>query len=32
MFDNLLDPVVLCFVVGVSAGLLKSDLRFPDQL
>ncbi|WP_034765446.1 sodium-dependent bicarbonate transport family permease [Chrysiogenes arsenatis] len=32
MFDNLLDPVVLCFVVGVTAGLLKSDLRFPDQL
>ncbi|WP_305044752.1 sodium-dependent bicarbonate transport family permease [Geoalkalibacter sp.] len=32
MFDNLLDPVVLCFVVGLVAGLLKSDLRFPDQL
>lgn len=32
MLDNLLDPVVLCFVVGVAAGLLKSDLQFPEQL
>lgn len=30
--DNLLDPVVLCFVVGLIAGLLKSDLRLPDQI
>lgn len=32
MFDNLLDPVVLCFAMGVTAGLLKTDLRFPPQL
>lgn len=32
MWDNLLDPVVLCFAVGVLGGLLKSDLRLPDQL
>ena len=32
MLDNLLDPIVLCFVVGLSAGLLKSDLKLPDQL
>lgn len=32
MLDNLLDPIVLCFVVGLLAGLLKSDLRLPDQI
>lgn len=32
MTNNLLDPIVLCFVVGVTAGLLKSDLKLPDQL
>jgi len=32
MWDNLLDPVVLCFVVGVFGGLMKSDLRLPEQL
>jgi len=32
MLTNLLDPIVLCFVVGLGAGLLKSDLRLPEQL
>ncbi len=32
MLDNLLDPVILCFIVGIIGGLLKSDLRLPDQL
>jgi uncharacterized protein len=32
MFENLIDPVILCFVVGLVAGLLKSDLKLPDQL
>ena len=29
---NLLSPMVLAFVVGVAATLLRSDLRIPDQL
>ena len=29
MIDNLLDPTILCFVVGFIAGLVKSDLRLP---
>jgi hypothetical protein len=32
MLDNLLNPMILCFVVGLSAGLLKSDLRLPNQM
>jgi hypothetical protein len=32
MFGNLIDPVILCFVVGLAAGLFKSDLKLPDQL
>jgi uncharacterized protein len=32
MADNLLDPVILFFVVGVLAGVLKSDLRLPEAL
>lgn len=32
MFENLIDPVILCFIVGLAAGLLKSDLKLPDQL
>lgn len=32
MLNNLLDPIVLCFVVGLVAGLLKSDLKLPEQL
>lgn len=30
--DNLLSPTVLCFVLGVCARLLRSDLRFPETL
>lgn len=26
---NLLDPTILCFVIGLIAGLVKSDLRLP---
>jgi uncharacterized protein len=29
---NLLSPLVLCFVLGVLATALKSDLKFPDEL
>lgn len=29
MAQNLLDPTILCFVVGLVAGLVKSDLRLP---
>ncbi len=32
MIDNLLDPVVLCFILGMLAGILKSDLRLPEAL
>lgn len=32
MADNLLDPVILFFVVGVLAGVLKSELRLPESL
>lgn len=32
MTDNLLDPVILFFVLGVLAGVLKSDLRLPEAL
>lgn len=32
MLDNLLNPVVLFFVLGVLAGLLKSDLKVPQAL
>jgi uncharacterized protein len=30
--SNLLSPIVLCFVLGLIATLLRSDLRFPDAL
>ena len=30
--QNLLDPAVLCFVLGLGAGLAKSDLRLPRAL
>ena len=30
--NNLLDPAVLCFVLGVAAGLARSDLRLPRAL
>ncbi len=29
---NLLDPAVLCFVLGLAAGLTRSDLRLPRAL
>ena len=29
MAQNLLDPTILCFIVVLAAGLLKSDLRLP---
>ena len=29
--NNLADPTILCFVVGLTAGLLKSDLRLPKS-
>ena len=32
MLSTMLDPIVLCFAVGLFAGLLKSDLKLPDQL
>jgi uncharacterized protein len=32
MAENLIDPVILFFVVGVLAGALKSDLRLPEAL
>lgn len=31
MWDNLLDPVILFFVLGFVAGLLKSDLKLPQE-
>ena len=32
MYENLLDPLFLFFVVGFAAGLLKSDLKLPDAV
>jgi uncharacterized protein len=32
MANNLLDPVILFFVLGLLAGVLKSDLRLPEAL
>lgn len=32
MFENFLDPAILFFCLGLTAGLLKSDLRIPEQL
>lgn len=29
--DNLLDPTILCFIVGLTAGFVKSDLRLPKS-
>lgn len=29
---NLLSPVILCFFLGIAATLIKSDMRFPEQL
>lgn len=30
--DGLLDPAVLCFALGLLAGLLKADVKLPDAL
>lgn len=30
--SNLLDPAVLCFVLGLTAGLVRSDLQLPRAL
>ena len=32
MFENFMDPAILFFCLGLTAGLLKSDLRIPEQL
>ncbi len=32
MIENLLDPVVLFFLAGLIAGVLKSDLRLPESI
>jgi hypothetical protein len=32
MFEGLLDPAVLCFALGLLAGLLKAELKLPDAL
>jgi hypothetical protein len=32
MADTLLDPVILFFVLGLLAGVLRSDLRLPESL
>jgi len=32
VIENLLDPIVLFFVAGLAAGLLRSDLRLPEAL
>lgn len=29
---NLLSPVILCFFLGIGATLVRSDMRFPEQL
>ncbi|RUS60085.1 sodium-dependent bicarbonate transport family permease [Pseudorhodobacter sp. E13] len=30
--DNLLSPIILCFVLGLSAALARSDLTFPEAI
>lgn len=32
MAENLLDPITLFFLLGILAGILKSDLRLPDAI
>lgn len=32
MIDNLLNPVVLFFVFGFIAGVVRSDLKIPQAL
>jgi len=31
LLQNLLDPTILCFIVGLVAGLVKSDLKLPKS-
>lgn len=30
--DNLLSPIVLAFIMGIVAGLIKSELKFPEPV
>lgn len=32
MIENLRDPLFLFFLVGLTGGLLKSDLKLPDAI
>lgn len=32
MIENLLDPVILFFVIGLIAGILKTDLKIPEPI
>ena len=32
MIENLRDPLFLFFLVGLTGGLLKSDLKLPDAV
>lgn len=32
MIQNLIDPVILFFIIGVAAGLLKTDLKLPEAI
>ncbi len=32
MIDNLLNPIVLFFILGLLAGLFRSDLKFPESI
>lgn len=31
MISNLLDPAILCFIVGLASGVARSDLRLPKS-
>jgi hypothetical protein len=32
MAQNILDPVILCFVLGLGAGVFRSNLRIPEAI
>ncbi len=32
MIQNLIDPVILFFIIGIIAGLLKTDLKLPEAI
>lgn len=32
MIDNLLDPTILFFIVGIVAGIVRSELRLPEAI